>query len=674
MAQRKIIIAGVGRSGTSFLFEEVAAALKTCGEARFFYEPYLWNPAQVNKRGAVRHEPFDTRNLSPFGIYVHCASPLFLDGSHPVHDQMNAHLFGHGDHAMSKMIRGNGRLKAYLGANPDLRVLGMVRDVMGTVNSAANHFSFFGEEFHPTDRPRFRIEVQRRFGARTPFEHSDEVSRQATLSGYWWQFMTRALLEAKAAFPDRVCLVDYGSLRTNPDGAYAAIDRFLDLPVSAHRLKKRIGIVSSANYLKDVPSEILAPFHDWSREVFADLKDGFVEPASPLLQDYTAVRQSYGVSTPGVVPQYPLYSTAVGWRYALSRRDRELADLRQVGQLGLAALSDASVEALRTRLPAPELLKGRPKVSVIMPVWNGADTLERSVASIWAQKDVSAEVVLVDDLSTDTTVEIASGLLEKGPGRLVRNQRNLGPAQSRHKGIMAAEHPIVSTLDADDIILPGKLAAEIEAISGDPGVVAFSDVLYRRSEDLRRWSFDHMEAMEKSQRVALFAARKTTLPRDMTLYRSLYERTRGFNCLLRMYEDWALKIELAGIASDWRATGEAGTLYEHKRVGQSAGEPPKHRFWMVAAYLHNAEALALQHGGRAIDYLQASLSQFGVPDFVVAGLDDMRRRSAFSGNIIEDFMRMRRVAHQLIPRNDLDFTTRLQRIFEMSAQTSMAAE
>ncbi len=672
MAQRKIIIAGVGRSGTSFLFEEVAAAMKTIGPARLFYEPYLWSAAKVNELGQVKREPFDTRNLSPFGIYIHCASPLFLDTSHSVHNQMVDHLFGHEESAtMTKVIRGNGRLQAFLAADPEVRVLGMTRDVMGTVNSAANHFSFFGEEFHPSDRSRFRSEVTARWGAVTTVDQPNEPSRQAAFNALWWQYMTLALIEAEAAYPDRVLIVDYGSMIADPAAAYDRIDKFLGLPVSQHRLKERVGIVSSSSYLRDVPNAALEPFHEWSREALGRHTRAFVTEASPLLQDFDAVQKGYGAPLPGVVPRYPLYRTVVSWRYALAARDDKVQSLRLVTELGLQAFKDAVTEGSRNRLSTPARVAGKPKVSVIIPIWNAEDTLEAAVASVWAQKAVSAEVVLVDDKSSDGSAALAELLLQRGPGVLVRNQRNLGPALTRHKGMAAAQHDLVSTLDADDLILPWKLESEVDAIGGSPDVVAFSDVLYRRGEVTERWTYEKIENLSRDKLVSLFAAREVTLPRDMTMHRDLYNRTRGYDTLLRMYEDWAFKVELAGVASAWCSTGEVGTVYEHKHHGQSAGDPSKHRFWLTTSYLRNADALALRHGQASIDYLQKSLAQYGVLPIIAEALDRMRSRARFSGNIISDFNSMRRRTHALVARNDVGYDERLRRIY--GPMTKLAA-
>ena len=661
MDRRRIVIAGVGRSGTSFLFEEVAAALSSAGAARFFYEPYLWAPAKVNRTGRVATEPFDTRNLSPFGIHVHCASPLFLDGPHPVHDQMLHHLLDHDTHVMAKLIRGNGRLKAYLAHDPDLRVVGMLRDVMGTVNSAANHFSFFGEEFHPTDRPRFFDEVIHTFGAQVTRPRAPEAVRQAVMAAAWWQYMTRALLEAQRAFPDRVCLVDYTSLRADPDAAYGRIDAFLDLQVGACRLKKRVGIVSSANYLGETDPAVLEPFHDWGRQTIgaADPADIAVHKTSAFLAPLDEVVARYDRNVPGVVAPYPLFRTVVGWRYALARRDTVATDLT-----GLVNQTLHTALQARPDLAAPARGAARPQVSVVVPVWNAKDTLEATLASIWGQSGVETEVVLVDDLSQDGSRDLADALLKKGPGRLICNRRNLGPGLSRHRGMLQSRFDLVSTLDADDVALPLKLAGETAALEGQTGRVAFSDVVYRRDGAVERWSFDDIAGVDRRPAMMLIAGRKTAIPRDMTFHRQLYHRTRGFDAAIRMYEDWAFKVELASFASNWVQSGELGVLYDHKHVGLSAGEPAKHRFFLHAAFLKNAEMLATIFGLETVALLERSLAQFGLPDYAARGLAQLRRRARFSGHLLDDFRILRQAANAQMFKPHLTYERRLQACYD----------
>lgn len=95
---------------------------------------------------------------------------------------------------------------------------------------------------------------------------------------------------------------------------------------------------------------------------------------------------------------------------------------------------------------------------------------------------------------------------------------------------------------------------------------------------------------------------------------------------------------------------------------------------MTAAFLRNADALALQFGPQSIDFLRQSIRQFGVPASIDAGLRKMHQRSAFSGHIVEDFDQMRQTTAKLILRNDLDFETRVQRIYGALADLPVAAE
>ncbi|WP_158971857.1 glycosyltransferase family 2 protein [Chachezhania sediminis] len=639
MSGPRILIAGVGRSGTSFLFEELSAALRARDAgARLFYEPYLWGPAKVNATGRVSAEPFDTRNLSPFGIAVHCGSPLFLDGPHPEHDRMIDHVLGdRTGAALAKVIRGNGRLGAWLAADPELKVVGVLRDAFGTVNSAANHFSFFGEEFHPTDRPRFAREVEARTGAMPRVGVPEPAARAAVWSAEYWKAMTAALLDAAQAHPGRVLLIDYESLRADPDAAYGAIAAHTGLNVGAHRLQARVGIVSGANYLAGVGPAHLEPFADWYRDAMrARIGQGVIcrdDSAAfrPVAEAMEGMREK-----PGVVPRYPPFRTVLGWRYDAERRD-----LAQVARAGLEdRVADQRSRAAFRRLAAPAQGSPLPEVSVIVPMWKSEGSLEATVASVWDQAGVKARVVLVDDASPDGSAALAERLLALGPGTLIRNTRNLGPALARHRGIMGVEAGLVSTLDADDVAFPLKLAAEVEALEGDARAVAYSDVLYQRGGGLSLWDFAHLEGIDRTQRLAAIAGRTGPLPRDMTFDRALYARTRGFDATLRMYEDFAFKIELAAVAGDWRNSGEVGMRYDHAETGASAAGPGRHLYALHAAFLKNADLLVLGLGGKVLDALEGACRSFGTPAHLVDGLAFLRRRARFAGHLLGDMRRL----------------------------------
>ena len=96
-------------------------------------------------------------------------------------------------------------------------------------------------------------------------------------------------------------------------------------------------------------------------------------------------------------------------------------------------------------------------VSVVIAAYNAELTLGPALASALAQLPPPAQVIVVDDGSTDGTAAVAASF----PGVEVIEQRNQGPSAARNCGIRAASQPWVAFLDADDLWLPGKLARQL---------------------------------------------------------------------------------------------------------------------------------------------------------------------------------------------------------------------
>jgi glycosyltransferase involved in cell wall biosynthesis len=103
-----------------------------------------------------------------------------------------------------------------------------------------------------------------------------------------------------------------------------------------------------------------------------------------------------------------------------------------------------------------------PRVSVIVPVFNGAATLAEAIASIRAQ-EVPVEIIVVDDGSTDDTPR----LLETLDVTAIR-QDNRGPAAARNQGLLVARAPFVAFLDDDDVWLPHKLRDQLRLFGEHP--------------------------------------------------------------------------------------------------------------------------------------------------------------------------------------------------------------
>ena len=115
-----------------------------------------------------------------------------------------------------------------------------------------------------------------------------------------------------------------------------------------------------------------------------------------------------------------------------------------------------------------------PKVSVVVPVWNGARTVARALASIFAQSHRDYEIVVVDDGSTDDTRAILAAHLDRI--RLV-SQPNRGVSAARNAGVRASGSEYIAFLDDDDEWMPDKLARCVPVLDQDPDcALVYNDV------------------------------------------------------------------------------------------------------------------------------------------------------------------------------------------------------
>lgn len=105
----------------------------------------------------------------------------------------------------------------------------------------------------------------------------------------------------------------------------------------------------------------------------------------------------------------------------------------------------------------------KPLVSVIMPVYNGEKYIRKAVESVYEQ-EVSLELLVIDDGSTDHTEEVLSAYEGREDFRYIKNKENMGAARSRNWGVKASKGKYIAFLDADDWWEEGKLEAQVETM------------------------------------------------------------------------------------------------------------------------------------------------------------------------------------------------------------------
>ena len=101
------------------------------------------------------------------------------------------------------------------------------------------------------------------------------------------------------------------------------------------------------------------------------------------------------------------------------------------------------------------------KVTVLMPVYNGEIYLKQAIESILHQTLSDFEFLIINDGSTDASVEIIQSI--KDPSiRLLHNRTNLTLVPTLNKGLELARGEYVARMDCDDISLPERLAKQVE--------------------------------------------------------------------------------------------------------------------------------------------------------------------------------------------------------------------
>ena len=111
-------------------------------------------------------------------------------------------------------------------------------------------------------------------------------------------------------------------------------------------------------------------------------------------------------------------------------------------------------------------------VSVIIPTFNRRELLSRAIESVAAQSVRPAELIVIDDGSTDHTIHFLETQTERlkllGVQIRVLSQENLGPSHARNRGLQSAQGDFISFLDSDDTWRPSYVATAIALLNYYP--------------------------------------------------------------------------------------------------------------------------------------------------------------------------------------------------------------
>jgi glycosyltransferase involved in cell wall biosynthesis len=191
-----------------------------------------------------------------------------------------------------------------------------------------------------------------------------------------------------------------------------------------------------------------------------------------------------------------------------------------------------------------------PKVSVIIPTYNRANSIDQSIQSVLNQTYENIELIIIDDGSTDSTLKN----LEKYERQLrVFIQENRGPASARNHGVSLSSGEIIAFLDSDDTWNPNKIESQVALLElcgqSVPCCICNSLMCSSRGQNTNSFDLTNIEPLFPTGIILnpteVLATRFLLFNQAAIIRRGAFEAIGGFNENLRILEDYDIALRLS---------------------------------------------------------------------------------------------------------------------------------
>jgi len=190
-----------------------------------------------------------------------------------------------------------------------------------------------------------------------------------------------------------------------------------------------------------------------------------------------------------------------------------------------------------------------PKVSVCIPSYNYAHYIAGCIQSVLEQTYRDYELVIVDNRSSDNTVEVVHSFRDPRI-RFFQNERNLGLVPNWNRCVSLASGEYIAVLPADDAFLPRMLERSVAMLDAHPNL-GFTYSSYYMTDELgkvvqtkRQWDQDRVMTGEDAVRTNLINA-NFAIPVTVLMRRDCYGATGGYDETYRLIVDWVLYMRAA---------------------------------------------------------------------------------------------------------------------------------
>lgn len=184
-------------------------------------------------------------------------------------------------------------------------------------------------------------------------------------------------------------------------------------------------------------------------------------------------------------------------------------------------------------------------ISVILPVYNANGYLPMAIESILNQTYKNFEFIIINDGSTDNSLDIVKNYAKKDKRiKIINNKKNQNIANSLNKGIKIAKGQYLARMDADDISLPSRFQKQINFLQKHPKVVILGGQV--RTIDINGKTVGHkiFPILDKKIRLALYTSNpiqhptaiinKSLLPKDFSWYNPILPPAEDYDLFFRL--------------------------------------------------------------------------------------------------------------------------------------------
>ena len=181
-------------------------------------------------------------------------------------------------------------------------------------------------------------------------------------------------------------------------------------------------------------------------------------------------------------------------------------------------------------------------ISIVMPVYNCSDYIQDCIKSILLQSYTNWELIIVDDYSTDDTVESISNFSD-GRIKLYKNNRNIGLAASLNYCIALATGELIARMDGDDIMTTNRLEVQYNYLANNSNVDVIGGLAYLIDEKNEILGFKKYLKPENFRQLLLFQGifiHPTIMGKKIWFKKYMYdasiERAQDLELWIRSYD------------------------------------------------------------------------------------------------------------------------------------------